>query len=46
MEAAGATVGLADLLIAATARRHGCTLVTRNTRESSRVPGLQVEDWY
>lgn len=46
LEAAGTPIGLADLLIAATARRHGCTLVTHNTREFSRVPGLQVEDWY
>ena len=46
LEAAGTPVGLADLLIAATARRHSCTLVTHNAREFSRVPGLLVEDWY
>ena len=46
LESAGTPIGLADLLIAATARRHGCTLVTHNTREFSRVPGLLVEDWY
>ena len=46
LEAAGTPIGLADLLIAATARRHGCTLVTHNTREFSRVPGLLLEDWY
>ena len=46
LEAAGTPIGLADLLIAATARRHGCTLVTHNTREFSRVPGLLIEDWY
>lgn len=46
LEAAGTPIGLADLLVAATARRHGCTLVTHNTREFSRVPGLEVEDWY
>ncbi len=46
LEAAGTPIGLADLLIAATARRHGCTLVTHNTREFSRVPGLPIEDWY
>lgn len=39
-------IGLADLLIAATARRHGCTLVTHNTREFARVPDLRIEDWY
>ena len=46
LEAAGTPIGLADLLIAATARRHGCTLVTHNTREFSRVSGLLLEDWY
>ncbi len=46
LESAGTPIGLADLLIAATARRHGCTLVTHNTREFSRVPGLLLEDWY
>ena len=46
LEAVGTPIGLADLLIAATARRHGCTLVTHNTREFSQVPGLLLEDWY
>ena len=46
LEAAGTPIGLANLLIAATARRHGCTLVTHNTREFSRVPGLLLDDWY
>jgi tRNA(fMet)-specific endonuclease VapC len=46
LEARGTPIGLADLLIAATARRHGCTLVTHNTREFERVPGLLLEDWY
>jgi tRNA(fMet)-specific endonuclease VapC len=46
LEARGTPIGLADLLIAATARRHGCTLVTHNTREFSRVPQLTLEDWY
>jgi tRNA(fMet)-specific endonuclease VapC len=46
LESAGKPIGLADLLIAATARRHGCTLVTHNTREFSRVPDLLLDDWY
>ena len=46
LETAGTPIGLADLLIAATARRHDCTLVTHNTREFSRVPGLLLDDWY
>lgn len=46
LEAAGLPISTADLLIAATARRHGATLVSHNTREFARVPGLLVEDWY
>ncbi len=39
------TIGPNDLLIAATARANGCTLVTHNVREFSRVSGLLYEDW-
>ena len=46
LEAQGTPIGQPDLLIAATARRHGCTLVTHNTREFARVPDLKIEDWY
>ena len=46
LDSRGTPIGLADLLIAATARRHGCTLVTHNTRELTRVPDLRIEDWY
>jgi tRNA(fMet)-specific endonuclease VapC len=38
-------IGLYDVLIAAQARRAGTALVTANTREFSRVPGLIVVDW-
>jgi tRNA(fMet)-specific endonuclease VapC len=41
----GRPIGPNDLLIAATARVHDLVLVTHNTREFSRVPGLRVEDW-
>ena len=34
-----------DLLIAATAVQHSLTMVTHNTQEFERVPGLLVEDW-
>jgi len=45
LETAGTPIGHYDLLIAAQALRHGATLVTANTREFARVPGLKVEDW-
>jgi tRNA(fMet)-specific endonuclease VapC len=41
----GRPIGPNDLLIAATARAHDLVLVTHNTREFARVPGLRVEDW-
>jgi tRNA(fMet)-specific endonuclease VapC len=46
LEQAGTPIGPADLLIAATARRHGRILVTHNWREFDRVSGLTIEDWY
>ena len=45
LERAGTPVGSNDLLIAAHALALGCTLVTANERELSRVPGLKVENW-
>lgn len=38
-------IGPYDVLIAAQARRAGATLITSNTREFARVPGLTVVDW-
>lgn len=46
LEAQGTPIGPHDLLIAATALRHGAALVTRNTREFTRVAGLEVIDWH
>jgi tRNA(fMet)-specific endonuclease VapC len=43
--AAGGQIGPHDMLIAATAIANGLVLVTHNTREFSRAPGLVVEDW-
>lgn len=45
LEAIGQPIGPNDLWIAAQARANDCVLVTANTREFSRVPLLQVEDW-
>jgi len=41
----GTMIGANDLLIAAHARALKLTLVTNNTREFSRVPGLTLENW-
>ncbi len=45
LEARGAGIGPMDTLIAAQALRLGATIVTRNVREFSRIPGLKVENW-
>lgn len=45
LEAAGQPIGMNDLLIAAHAMTLGLTLVTDNTREFSRVSGLEIENW-
>jgi tRNA(fMet)-specific endonuclease VapC len=45
LAAAGAVIGPNDLKIAAIALAHNLALVTHNTREFSRVEGLQLEDW-
>lgn len=45
LESKGKPIGSMDLLIAAHARAAGLVVVTHNTREFERVPGLVVEDW-
>lgn len=45
LEARGVPIGPLDLLIAGTALSRAALLVTGNTREFSRVPGLRVVDW-
>lgn len=45
LKARGALIGPNDTLIAAHARCLGLTLVTNNTREFKRVPGLKIENW-
>lgn len=45
LERQGNGIGPFDLLIAGHALSLGATVVTHNTREFRRVPGLVVEDW-
>lgn len=45
LTARGLLIGPNDLLIAATALAHNLILVTHNTAEFGRVPGLKLEDW-
>ena len=45
LERKGTPIGSYDLLIAAQARQRRVTLVTANTREFARVPGLMLQDW-
>jgi tRNA(fMet)-specific endonuclease VapC len=45
LKLAGNMIGANDLLIAAHARSLGLTLVTNNTREFGRVPGLALDNW-
>jgi tRNA(fMet)-specific endonuclease VapC len=42
---AGTPIGPYDVMIAGTALVQGLILVTANTREFSRVSGLQLENW-
>lgn len=46
LTAQGQIIGGNDLMIAAIALAHGCTLVTHNTAEFGRVAGLALEDWH
>ena len=45
LERQGCRIGGNDLMIAAIALTHDLTVVTNNTSEFNRVPGLRVEDW-
>ena len=45
LEAAGQTIGMNDLLIAAHAYTLKAILVTNNVREFNRIRGLKVENW-
>jgi tRNA(fMet)-specific endonuclease VapC len=45
LEKGGKPIGAYDLLIAGQALRRGLTVVTANTAEFARVPGLSWQDW-
>ena len=45
LRAQGRPAGVHDMLIGGHARSGGFILVTNNTREFTRMPGLQVENW-
>jgi tRNA(fMet)-specific endonuclease VapC len=46
LEAKGCMIGPYDVLLAGHARSRGLTLVTANTAEFARVPGLKLENWH
>ena len=45
LERRGTPIGSLDTMIAAHAIRQQALLVTNNTREFARVPGLRLENW-
>jgi tRNA(fMet)-specific endonuclease VapC len=45
LESMGCMIGPYDVLLAGHARSAGLTLVSANTGEFSRVPGLSLENW-
>jgi tRNA(fMet)-specific endonuclease VapC len=45
LEATGQVIGPNDMLIAAQAIALGCTLVTHNTRDFTRVARLRLANW-
>jgi tRNA(fMet)-specific endonuclease VapC len=45
LEAQGCMIGPYDVLLAGHARSAGLTLVTGNSAEFARVPGLNLENW-
>ena len=45
LEKKGTTIGPNDMLIAAHARALDLTVVTNNTKEFARVPGLKLDNW-
>ena len=45
LESAGITAGVLDVMIAAQGVSNNLTVVTHNTREFIRIPGIKLDDW-
>ena len=45
LESTGAVIGVLDLMIGAQGIAKDLTVVTHNTKEFSRIPGIHLEDW-
>lgn len=45
LERAGTPIGAMDMMIAATAKSAGVTLITNNTAHFGRVSGLKLDNW-
>ncbi len=45
LESSGVTIGVLDAMIGAQGVARSLTVVTHNTREFSRIPGICLEDW-
>ena len=45
LEASGTMIGILDAMIGAQGVANQLTVVTHNTREFQRIPGIKVEDW-
>lgn len=46
LDTRGTPIGPYDIQMAGIAMSKNLTIVTRNTREFERVPGLRIENWY
>ena len=46
LQATGTLIGPCDVQVAGTALANNFTVITRNTREFERMPGLKLENWH
>ncbi len=45
LESAGISIGILDVMIAAQSVSNNLTVITHNTREFIRIPGIKLDDW-